>query len=106
MKVIQVEAKAQIQWAHHRSWRGKWIAVCDPLGITLQSDRFSDLVEDMAHALNALLKDLLLEGELDRFLRERGWTLTSPAPTAPDDVWFDVPFATRAAERGPQAAIH
>ncbi|MGH7253641.1 MAG: hypothetical protein ACREIE_07570 [Nitrospiraceae bacterium] len=104
--MIQVEAKAQIQWAHYRSRRGKWIAVCDPLGITLQSDKFSDLVEDMAHALNALLKDLLQEGELERFLRDRGWSLTGPTPAAPDDVWFDVPFATRAAERDPEVAVH
>ena len=64
-------------------------------------------MEDIAHALNALFLDLLLEGELDRFMRERGFQLMSPLPSQPDDTWFDVPFsASRTTARDFEVAVH
>ena len=97
MTIIQVERhQAQLPWAVIRAKGGSWVAVCDPLGLTVQSQTWADLMEDIAHTLNALFSDLLEEGELDRFLRDLGFRVVGPIPSKPDDTWFDVPFsATR-----------
>ncbi len=106
MVIVQVEGRGQLPWACIRAKGGNWVAVCDPLGLTIQSDTWVNLMEDIAHALNALFVDLLRDGELDRFLRERGWRLVGPIPSKPDDAWFDVPFEpARTTDRDLQVAL-
>jgi hypothetical protein len=100
--VIQINAN--VPWSFTRVRSGQYIAVCDPLKLTLQADTFYDLMEDIAISLDALLKDLLGDNELDRFLRERGWTAFSPIPARPKNVRFDVPFELVRA-RGQQAEL-
>ena len=107
MNIIQVEGRGQFPWTVIRAQGGHWVAVCEPFGLTIQSDTWASLMEDIAHALNALLADLLEEGELDRFLKDRGFRLVGPPPSKPDDTWFDIPFsATRTTDRDLQAALH
>jgi hypothetical protein len=108
MAIVQVErTQGQLLWAVIRARGGNWVAVCDALGLTIQSDTWANLMDDIAHALNALFTDLLLEGGLDRFLRDRGFRVAGPIPSQPDDTWFDVPFsATRTTERDFAAAVH
>jgi hypothetical protein len=62
-------------------------------------------MEDLAHALNAILTDLSNSGEFERFLRDRGWRSEVPIPPRPADVWFDVPYMTRAADHDPEVAL-
>lgn len=110
MRVIQIErieGRGQVSLAVIRAKGGHWVAVCEPLGLTIQSDTWASLMDDIAHTLNALFSDLLHEGELDRFLRDRGFRVLGPIPSKPDDTWFDVPFsATRTTERDFAAAVH
>ena len=104
--IVQVEGRAQLLWKVARASGGHWVAVCDPMGLTIQSDTWASLMEDIAQTLNALMVDLLEEGELDRFLRDRGFTLVGSV-TRPGDTWFDVPFsATRTTDRDLEAALH
>ncbi|MGH7356567.1 MAG: hypothetical protein ACRELS_18565 [Candidatus Rokuibacteriota bacterium] len=106
MNVIQVESRGQLPWSVIRAKGGHWVAVCEPLSLTIQSDTWATLMEDIAHALNALLVDLMQEGELDAFLRERGWRLVGPIPSKPDEAWFDVPFEpTRKTDRDLEIAL-
>ena len=106
MQIIKIEAN--VAWKFFRATGGNWVAVCDPLGLTVQSDTYANLMEDIALTLNALLKDLLEERELDKFLLDRGWrSVQGIIPTAPDDVYFDVPFAaTRAVDSDSQAPVY
>lgn len=104
--LVTVLINAKLQWQYFRSKNGNYIGVCDPLKITLQADTFSDLTEEINITLNALMKDLLSEGELDRFLRDRGWTAVG-LPTGPMNVRFDVPFSIEAMKaNGQQAVVH
>jgi hypothetical protein len=107
MNIVQVEGRGNLVWGVIRAKGGHWVGVCDPLGLTVQSDTWAKLMDDIAHTLNALLLDLFQEGELDRFLRDRGWKLVGPMPSQPDEAWFDVPFEpTRTTDRDLQTALH
>jgi len=70
-----------------------WIAVCEPLKLTFQADTWANLMEDIAHTLDAILKDLLSSNELDKFLKDKGWNVIGriPAKQSPD-MFFDLPF--------------
>jgi hypothetical protein len=105
MTVVKIEGK-NIQWKVFRARGGNWVGVCDPLGLTLQSDTWANLMEDIAHTLNAMLADLVPSGEMQSFLRDRGWRLAAPMPEKAADLWFDVPFdITKTADRDPEAVL-
>lgn len=70
---LAIEAK--VTWAVRRARGSNWIAVCDPLGLTLQSETYATLVEDIAETLDGIMNDLLATHDLDRFLRDQGWHL-------------------------------
>ena len=92
MNIIKIEGQGQLPWAVIRAKGGNWVAVCDAFGLTIQAETWAKLMEDIAHTLNALFSDLLEGGELDRFLRDRGFGVVGSIPSKPDDTWFDVPF--------------
>jgi hypothetical protein len=63
-------------------------------------------MEDIGHTLDALLKDLLTTNELDKFLRDHGWTTLTAIPRRAEDVRFDVPFIPALmATNGPARSI-
>ena len=101
MRVIRIDT--QVRWSVVQARGGNWVAVCDPLKLTVQSDTWANLMEDIAQTLDALLKDLLSSNELETFLRERGWVAIGQIPRKPKDVRFDVPFIP--ALMGPHAFI-
>lgn len=99
VKIEIVQVQANIEWRCFRARGGNWVAICDPLALTVQSETYAALMEDIAETINAMLHDLVASGDLDRFLRERGWGPTGPIPQRTENVWFDVPFVTRTADR-------
>jgi hypothetical protein len=90
MPIVQVQGN--IQWKVARSRDGHWLGICDPLRLTLQAETYAELMEDIGLALDAMLRDLLESSDLERFLRDQGWTLTGTIPARQDEVRFDVPF--------------
>ena len=88
-QIIRVDAN--LQWRILQAKSGEWVGICDPLKLTVQADTWADLMEDIGHTLDALLKDLLSSNELNRFLQDQGWKLLA-AITSREDVRFDVPF--------------
>ena len=104
MTVVHVDAN--VPWKATRANGGNWVAVCDPLRLTVQAETYADLMEDIGLTLNALLKDLLLSNELDRFLRDQGWTLLGNVPRRPEDVRFDVPFFPAMMGNGQARDLH
>lgn len=102
-----VRIDGQVSWNCFRASGGNWVAVCDPLKLTVQSDTWGDLMEDIGQTLDALLRDLLASQELSKFLRDHEWTLVGPMPSRPEDVRFDLPFLTAMTEAdGPQRHVH
>ena len=103
MTIIQIEGKTE--WKVGRTRTGPLLAICEPLGLTVESDTWAHMMEDIAQTLNAMLHNLNRTGDFERFLYDRGWR-PSRRPEKPDeDVWFDVPFTTRTAERDPEVAL-
>ena len=95
MVMIQIEGRAQLQWQARRSTvSNRWIGVCEPLNLSVEADSLDELHSVIDEALQLLLTDLLLDNELDQFLRERGWKAANlPARTADlKDVQFNVPW--------------
>ena len=102
-----VRIEANVPWQIASTKSGYWIGVCEPLKLTVQSEAFSDLMEDIGITLDAILKDLLASNELPQFLKDRGWQLMSAIPDRSDDVRFDVPFIpVRTMPHGPQAELY
>lgn len=87
MAVVHIDA--EIPW-RVRSDGGHWVGICDPLDLTVESETWFELMEDVALTLDAMFQDLLSNNELDQFLRDRGWT--AHGPTDAEAVRFDVPF--------------
>ncbi len=90
MAVMHIET--EIPWRIDRADGEHWVGICDPLGLTVESETWAELMEDIALTLDAMLNDLLSSNELDQFLRERGWTAHGPTGDGADSVRFDVPF--------------
>ena len=51
-------------------------------------------MEDMSLALDALLREMVISGDFQRFMRDHGWTYIGPMPSVADveHVRFDLPF--------------
>jgi hypothetical protein len=93
VQIVRIDAS--LLWKAARTQNGNWVAACDPLKLTLQSETWADLMEDIALSLDAILKEMLKTNELPRFLREHGWTAVGTIPSRPQairSVHFDVPF--------------
>lgn len=91
--LIVIRVTANVQWQWRVSSGGNYVAMCDPLKITLQAASWIELMEDISSSLDALLKDLLESQELDAFMREQGWSSLAPIPARPKGMRFDVPFS-------------
>jgi len=104
-KVTVMKIQGQSEWKCLRTKTGEWVAVCDPLALTIQADTWAELMEDIAQTLNMMLIDLLKENAFDKFMRDRGWTLVGKVPHPSSDVRFDVPFTTRLSERERDRAL-
>jgi predicted RNase H-like HicB family nuclease len=91
-----VRIHANLGWKVLQGKGGNWIGVCDPLKLTVQGETWADLMENIGHTLDAVLRDLLSSNELPRFLQDHGWQVVGgkipERPDHPDDVRFDVPF--------------
>jgi hypothetical protein len=105
-----VRINGNVQWQWRVGAGGNYVAMCDPLKITLQAASWIELMEDISSSLDALLRDLLESQELDAFMREQGWSLVAPIPARPKGVRFDVPFSilpiAAAGANGSQRVLH
>jgi predicted RNase H-like HicB family nuclease len=90
---VLVRIEANVQWMWRKGTGGNYVAVCDPLKITLQAPSYSELMEDIAESLDALLKDLMESDELEQFMQDHGWSMVAPVSARPQDMRFDVPFS-------------
>lgn len=99
----RVQVEGNLQWSYRKTAEGPFLAVCDALKITLEADTWSHLLEDMALAIDAILKEMFATNEFDHFLRDHGWNVVGPLPNQMTDVEFEVPFeiiASQLAQHG------
>ena len=95
-----VRINGNVPWNVLQGKGGNWVAICEPLKLTLQAETFSELAEEIAITLNATLTDLMASNELPKFLQDHGWQLVGPMPSVPQEVRFDVPFSLIAENHG------
>ena len=91
-QIIRIETRAQLVWSTYRDRNNWWIAVCDPIGLTVQGETWGELVEGIHQSMHLMLKALHERGELEAFLRQRGWSAITSGPQPRKDVRFDIPF--------------
>jgi len=89
-----VKVQANLVWRAERgSHSDRWIAFCDPLGISTEADTLDELHSVIPEAIHILMLDLFEDNEFDAFLRERGWTATrAEQPTQDGEATFHVPW--------------
>jgi hypothetical protein len=97
--IRQIEINGLVSWQFKQdSTSARLIAICDPLGLTVEADSHQELRENIEETMQLVMRSMLKSGDLDNFLRERGWTVASPAQQAADEeVVFDVPIELIAA---------
>jgi hypothetical protein len=92
--IVPADAGAALYWTLSRTARGRVLATCESLALTLEADS-----EEEAHSLvpesqDAFFLTLLRDGTLERFLHDRGWSLhPPPLPSSDADVTFRAPFS-------------
>ena len=88
-----IAINANVQWRVARLKSGRFMAVCDPLGVTTEGDDVPDVFGMIGETMQCLFLDLLMDNELDKFLQDRGWSANKPHEFHPhEEVAFDVPW--------------
>ena len=110
VRVVHVNGK--VQWLFTQDAEtGYWVAVCEPLGLTVEGHTHGEMRQHIEEALNLVFMNMMKTGEIDRFLRERGWRAQN-LPTAEqmhERVTFDVPIeliAQRGLNNGSARTAH
>ncbi len=89
---VRIEAK-NIAWKVFQSPTSRrWIAVCDVLNLCLEGDSENELRSLIPEAIHLLMTDLLVDRELDQFLREQGWHALNLPAYPRGNIKFDVPW--------------
>lgn len=91
-QIVRVDVNGQVQWEVAQAASGQWLGVCHALGLAMQGDSLDELLASIRDSVQLLLQDLLESGELDAFLRHRGWRLAQGVQQE-GQIEFDVPIA-------------
>src|SRR5258708_24071737 len=81
---MRIDVNGQVQGMVSRTGEPQhWLAVCDPLGLTMEAPSLDDLHASLSDAVQLLMADLLEAGELDGFLRNPAWRRLPDQSRAP-----------------------
>ena len=100
MTTVQIQIDAELQWQLQRTRKGRILAVCEPLALTLEADSEEEAMSVIKEGLHYFFLEHWLEGTLQKFLQSKGWNVAGPLPTNPtpeDAVTFDIPISLRTA---------
>jgi hypothetical protein len=97
MTTLKIQINANLEWQLVSTQRGRVLAICEPIGLTLEADSQEEALSLIKEGLHYFFMDHLAEGTLQRFLVHKGWQLNTPLPpyNPGDAVTFDVPFSLR-----------
>jgi hypothetical protein len=95
-----VSIRGDLTWTWSRTKRGNYVAVCEPIGQTVQAEEFGELLETIGEALGSTFTELLSTGDFETFLREHGWSCAQPPPSpVQKNIRFDIPFDLKGVQR-------
>lgn len=90
---LLVKIDAKLEWRVTQTSSGSFVGICDPLGLTSEGGDTVELWLNINESIQLMLNDLLQSGELDHFLRSKGWRATHAIPASGSErVPFDVPI--------------
>lgn len=89
-RVVHIEGETN--WFVSTTKSGTFMAACPSLKLVLEADTYAELSRTVEEGLGLLFEDLLEDGELEQFLRERSWRLRDPLPDDHAGLCFDIPF--------------
>jgi hypothetical protein len=90
-----IRIDTQLAWQIARDPKSnRWVGVCSALAITAEAETWAKLTALLAEEVNELLLDLFNEGELQKFLPDRGWRplIRIPGTMPREGLNFDVPM--------------
>lgn len=86
-----IRLNANLAWrAEKGAQSNHWIGFCDALGISTEADSLDELHSLIPEAIHLLMVDIVEDGELDEFLRDKGWTASHDEIDG--DFEVDVPW--------------
>ena len=71
---------------------GHFVGICDALGLSLQTNTWKDMMEEIGDVQVALFQDLLQTGELHSFLADRGLTIINKDDDINENALFDLRY--------------
>ncbi len=95
-EVVRIEADVSWEVTEDRD-SGLWIGVCEDLHLSAHGDTFAEFQECVLEVMDLLFQDLREEGDLAKFLEDRGWRTPATIASVPADVplRFDIPYAQK-----------
>lgn len=69
----------------------RWVAVCPVSNLNASGETWPELTECMDEVTGLLFKILHEAGDLEEFLRDRGWELVEPVPEEAESPRFALP---------------
>jgi hypothetical protein len=85
--------QGKVQWSITEQPSGRFVGVCEPLGIALEGTDMNDLHACIREAIQLVMSDLLRNGQLESFLLARGWRTASALPDPRHEpVHFEPPI--------------
>jgi hypothetical protein len=90
---VRVQINGQLLWIVERGNSGHWIAVCDPMNLSLEATSLDELYSVINEGIQLLMLDLIRDNEFDQFLRERGWDAQGvPKGPVEDGINIQIPW--------------
>ena len=79
--MIRIDSEIEWKYAYFAAEK-KWFAFCDILRISIQSNSLKELQQDMLECADTLFSELAKTGELEGFLKSRGWIVKRFPPNS------------------------
>lgn len=96
---------ATMDWRAERSEEdGGWVGVCKQLGITTEAETLDELHSLAPEAMEFLFLDLLEDGELEEFLKQKGWKYSREGVDTPGPK-FHIPWQLLAAGGNTKSSV-
>jgi hypothetical protein len=86
--MIRIDSEIEWRYTYFKAEK-KWLAICEILKISIQSDSLKELQQDMLECADALFSELAKTGELEGFLKSRGWVV-KPFPSKSEKSSVDM----------------
>ncbi len=103
--IDKVTIDASVEWLVTDTESGYYVAFCEGLTMATQGETWSQLMQNIGDAMSLLFLSLLIEGEIDEFFSDRGWT---KPPGLEVGTPIDMPFIAQQVDNHAytSAALH